>query len=305
MVEKILIADDDLEIADLLRFTFEQEKYTVIVANDGEEALRLVKEEKPDIVILDVNMPKMTGFEVTERIRQDSSTCLIPVIMLTSLSRAKDKLTGIKLGADDYLNKPFEPFELVSRVENIIRRSKATLSANPLTQLPGNILIENEIKERLEKGHPFAVVYTDIDYFKSFNDKYGFEKGDGVIKLTSTLLRAAVQAVGNENDFLGHIGGEDFVIVTTPDRSEPLAKLIIKYFDDMAPQQYDEDVRRRGYLWGLDRQGQEMRFSLMSVSLGIVSVTAGKFRHYSQIVEQAKNMLKKAKLVQGSAFVQD
>lgn len=303
MVEKILIADDDLEIADLLRFTFEQEKYAVVVANDGEQALRLVKEEKPDVVILDVNMPKMTGFEVCEKIRQDGATCLIPVIMLTSLSKAKDKLTGIKLGADDYLNKPFEPFELLARVENVIRRSKASLSANPLTQLPGNILIESEIRERLEKDAPFAVVYVDVDNFKSFNDKYGFEKGDGVIKLTATLLRSAVQSIGNESDFLGHIGGEDFVIITTPDRTEALAALIMRYFDDMAPQQYDEDVRRRGYLWGVDRQGQEVQFPLMSVSIGIVSVTAGTYKHYSQIVEQAKTMLKKAKLIKGSAYV--
>lgn len=302
MVEKILIADDDLEIADLLRFTFEQEKYVVVVAHDGEQALRLVKDEKPDVAILDVNMPKMTGFEVCERIRQDSATCLIPVIMLTSLSKAKDKLTGIKLGADDYLNKPFEPFELLARVENVIRRSKASLSANPLTQLPGNILIEGEIRERLEKNVPFSVVYVDVDNFKSFNDKYGFEKGDGVIKLTATLLRAVVQSIGNENDFLGHIGGEDFVIITTPDRTGTIADLAMKYFDDMAPQQYDEDVRRRGYLWGVDRQGQEVQFPLMSVSIGIVDVTAGKYRHYSQIVEQAKNMLKKAKLRKGSAY---
>ncbi|MHB9154450.1 MAG: response regulator transcription factor, partial [Endomicrobiales bacterium] len=170
MVEKILIADDDLEIIDLLKFTFEQENYLVVAVNDGEEALRRAKEEHPDVVILDVNMPKMTGFEVCEKIRQDGDTCLIPVIMLTSLDKAKDKITGLKLGADDYLAKPFEPFEIVARVEALIRRTKAALAANPLTFLPGNVSIEGEIRKRLEDGEPFSVVYTDIDYFKSFND---------------------------------------------------------------------------------------------------------------------------------------
>ncbi|MHB9154508.1 MAG: diguanylate cyclase, partial [Endomicrobiales bacterium] len=135
----------------------------------------------------------------------------------------------------------------------------------------------------------------------SFNDKYGFEKGDSVIKLTAIILRAALSSAGNADDFLGHIGGEDFVIVTTPGRMEALAGTVIEYFDDMAPLQYDEDVRSRGYLWGVNRQGQEMRFPLMTLSLGIAVVEKGKYRHYSQIVEQAKDMLKKAKMEEKSS----
>src|SRR5512138_3607353 len=116
MAPKILVADDDIDILDLIKFTLSNEQYEVIECQDGEEALRRTLDEKPDLVILDINMPKMLGFEVCEKIRENPETCLVPIIMLTSLSKTKDRLTGIKLGADEYIVKPFEPLELVSRV---------------------------------------------------------------------------------------------------------------------------------------------------------------------------------------------
>jgi len=302
MSAKILVADDDTEIVELLKYTFESEGYSVITASDGEEALSLVSEEHPDIVVLDVNMPKLTGFEVCEKIREDGATCLIPIMMLTSFSKVKDRITGIKLGADDYIEKPFEPFEIVARVEGLLKRTKESLSANPLTGLPGNVTIEAEIRKRLEEGNSFSVIYMDIDHFKAYNDKCGFEKGDNVIRLAATIIRAAAAAVGNRNDFIGNIGGDDFIIVTTSDKIQDFVNIIIKYFDDMIPLQYDEVTRLAGYMMGWNRQGQEVKFSLMSVSLGVANVEKGRYNHYSQVVEQAKDMLKKAKLKTGSSY---
>ena len=302
MSAKILVADDDLEIIELLKFTLESEDYTVITACDGEEALTLVREEHPDIVVLDVNMPKFTGYEVCEKIRADGSTCLIPIMMLTSFSKTKDRLTGIKLGADDYIEKPFEPYDIVARIEGLLKRTKESLSANPLTGLPGNVTIETEIKRRLEEGSTFSVIYMDMDHFKAYNDKYGFEKGDNVIRLAATIIRAASAAVGNKNDFLGNIGGDDFIIVTTPDKVNDFTSIVMKYFDDMIPQQYDEETRTKGYMMGMNRQRQEIKFPLMSVSLGVANVEKDRYIHYSQVVEQAKDMLKKAKLKEGSSL---
>jgi diguanylate cyclase (GGDEF)-like protein len=303
MPPKIFIADDDQENLDLLKFIFESEHYNVITASDGEQAIHMVKKEMPDLVILDVNMPKVSGFEVCEAIRQDGATCLIPIIMLTSLSKTKDLITGIKLGADEYLKKPFETFELVARVEGLLKRTKASIAANPLTCLPGNISIETEIKKRLEDFKDFAVAYIDVDNFKSFNDKYGFERGDKVIRLISVILKSAVSELGNNDDFIGNLGGEDFVIVTTPEKIEAVAKKITAGFDALVPQQYDEDVRSRGYLWGINRQGQEVQFPIMTISIGALLVKAKSFRDYSQIVEQSKNLLKQAKLDKKSSYV--
>ena len=176
------------------------------------------------------------------------------------------------------------------------------MAEDTLTGIPGNISIENEIKRRLEMKETFAVIYTDADNFKAFNDKYGFEKGDAVIRLISVILRNAVTEQGNMNDFVGHIGGEDFVIVTTPEKAKALCERVIKDFDSLVAQQYDADVRARGYLWGVDRQGQEVKFPIMTLSLGIAVVEPAKFQHYSQIVERSKEMLKKAKARQGSTF---
>ncbi|MBN1622499.1 MAG: response regulator [Endomicrobiales bacterium] len=299
---KVLIADDDLEILELLKFTFENEKHQVITAVDGEEALKKAKEEKPDIIILDVNMPKLTGFEVCEKIREDSSTCLIPVIMLTSLTKPKDRITGIKLGADEYLGKPFETFEVLARVEGLLNRIKESISANPLTKLPGNTSIEKEIKRRIESKEVFSVMFIDADNFKAYNDKYSFEKGDNIIKLIAVILRSSIAELGNKNDFLGHLGGEDFVVVTTPDKVQVLAGKITNTFDSLIPCQYDEEVRTRGYVWGLDRQNKEVKFPLMSISAGIVNVEPGKFIHYSQIIDKAKIILTNAKQEPGSSY---
>lgn len=302
MPAKILIADDDVDILDLIKYTLNAEQYNVIECQDGEEALRKTLEEKPDLVILDVNMPKMLGFEVCEKIRENPETCLIPIIMLTSLSKIKDKLTGIKLGADEYMVKPFEPFELVARVEGLLRRIRESISANPLTGLPGNLTIESEIKKRMEANVPFAVIYTDIDHFKVFNDKYGFDKGDGILRFVSVIMRVAVKRCGEENDFIGHIGGEDFVIITKPENAEEICRDIIENFDKFVPEQYDQDVRERGYLWGVDRQGQELKYPLMSISIGVVKAGPGQYRHYSQIAEHAKDLLTKAKTKPGSSY---
>jgi diguanylate cyclase (GGDEF)-like protein len=291
----LLIADDDLEILELLKFTFEAERYQVVTAIDGEDAWNKVQVVLPDVVLLDVTMPKMTGFEVCEKIRSHSTTCLIPVILLTSRSSTRDRVTGLKLGADDYVIKPFEPLELSARVERLIRRNREALSANPLTGLPGNVTIEREIRRRLTAGESFAVIYTDIDNFKAFNDTYGFERGDSIIRLTSSILRSAATKTGTPDDFLGHIGGDDFILVTRPDHAAPLAKTIIRYFDEYIPREYDEVVRGRGYVLGVDRQGHNKQFPLMTISIGCVQVQAGAYGHYAQIAERAKELLKQSK----------
>lgn len=302
MAARILIADDDQEILELLKFTFEEDRYTVITASDGEEAVKLAFDEHPDIIILDVNMPRLSGYEVIQKVRENGATCLIPIIMLTSLSKPKDRITGIKLGADEYLSKPFEPFEIVARVEGILRRTSESLAANPVTGLPGNPSIESEIRRRLETTAPFAVIYIDLDNFKAFNDKYGFERGDNIIKLVAYLLRSSVLDAAYTGDFLGHIGGDDFIVVTSPEKIQQFAEKVMSEFDSLIPEQYDEEVRKSGYLWGINRSGQEMKFPLMTVSLGAVIVSPGKFRHYSQVVEKSKQLLEKAKANPKSAI---
>ena len=202
--EKILIADDDSDILDVIRITLEAEGYEVIEAHDGQEAVNMIKKSTPDLLITDFKMPKICGDEVCRILKQDILIQHMPIIMLTGKGEITDKIYGINAGADDYMVKPFEPQELVARVKMVLRRTARDLDANPLTRLPGNVSIINELRIRITKNELFAVCYVDLDKFKAFNDKYGFEKGDEVIKNTARILISSAQEKGTP---LCHIEG--------------------------------------------------------------------------------------------------
>ena len=146
----------------------------------------------------------------------------MPIIMLTAQGNEEDKLTGLELGADDYITKPFNPRELISRVKNTLLRIERNRWANPLTGLPGNTEIQSEINYRIAKDMLFSVLYLDVDNFKAYNDVYGFARGDTAIKLIADILMDAVSAFGSQNDFIGHIGGDDFVVITSPEYADTI-----------------------------------------------------------------------------------
>ncbi len=222
MAIKILIADDDPDIRDVLKLTLSEENYEVIEAENGEDALKAIHAKTPDIVLLDYQMPILNGREVCSLIKKDLLLRHLPIIMVTGKGEVTDKIGGIEAGADDYIVKPFEPKELLARIRMILRRTERDLEANPLTRLPGNVSILNELSRRLESKALFAVCYIDLDKFKAYNDTYGFEHGDEVIRETARIMIRAVHQVGCPDDFIGHIGGDDFVIVTTPQLSDNL-----------------------------------------------------------------------------------
>ncbi|OGS22779.1 MAG: hypothetical protein A2252_10665 [Elusimicrobia bacterium RIFOXYA2_FULL_39_19] len=299
---KILIADDDTEIQELLNFTLENEGYNVVICSDGEEAERRAYAEKPDLIVLDVMMPKMTGYEVCEKLREDPRTALTPIIMLTSLSQTKDKITGIKLGADEYLNKPFEPFELAARIEGLLKRVKAEISANPVTNLSGSTQIEMEIKKLLSAGKNFSLFYIDIDNFKPFNEKYGFDAGDVFLKKFAEVLRNIV-SVSREKFFLGHLTADDFVIVTVNEDIEAIANNILHAFNTLPVLQYDENTIQKGYMLSIDKEGKEIKAPLMTASIGIAQVSSGNLKHFLQVIEKAKDLCRDAKNTGGNKYI--
>src|SRR3989338_8333973 len=186
MAVKILVVDDDPDIRDVLKLTLSEENYEIFEASDGEEALKIINAKPLDLVLLDYKIPKIDGRQVCRLIKKDLLLRHLPIIMVTGKGDISDKVGGIDSGADDYVVKPFEPAELLARVRMILRRTERDLEANPLTRLPGNISIINELQNRVGKKAPLAVVYADLDKFKSYNDKYGFEHGDGVIRETAS-----------------------------------------------------------------------------------------------------------------------
>jgi PleD family two-component response regulator len=184
-----MVVDDDPFIARLLEIELRAAGYDVSVANDGKQALEMARERCPELVLADVMMPNMDGFELTRRLRQDSRTSSVSVIMLTARGLSADKLEGFAVGADDYIVKPFDTPELLARIRGVLRRAKEMRQQSPLTGLPGNVRIEDEIESRLQSGAGFALLYADLDHFKSYNDHYGFMRGDEVIQLTAELIQ--------------------------------------------------------------------------------------------------------------------
>ncbi len=305
MAEKILIVDDDPDIRDVLKLTLSEENYEILEAGDGEEALRIIRLVQPDLILLDYQMPKLDGREVCRRIKKDLLLRHLPIIMVTGKGDISDKVDGIDAGADDYIVKPFEPKELMAHVRMVLRHTSRDLEANPLTRLPGNVSILKELSERIEKTALFAVCYVDLDKFKVYNDKYGFEHGDEVIRETARLLIRATQEQGNPGDFVGHIGGDDFVVVTEPDKVDGLCQKIILDFETLAPSFYNDKDRKAGFIVGKDRQGQEQKVALISVSIGVVTNEHRKITHVAQIGEIGAELKAYAKSLERSNYVKD
>ena len=303
--KKILIIDDTEFMIKLISDILANAGYEVTSAMRGAEGILKVRSEKPDLVILDIIMPDMNGFEVCKILRDDESNNLMPIIMLTAQDNEDDKLTGLELGADDYITKPFNPRELLSRVKNTLKRIDRNRWANPLTGLPGNIEIQAEMNSCIARGETFAVLYLDLDNFKAYNDVYGFSSGDRAIKLTSDILQDSVSLFGKPGDFIGHIGGDDFVIITCPSNAEMIAQAIIDDFDQKILDLYRKEDVGRGYIITTDRLGNSIEFPIISISIAIVSNSRRKLFSTGQISEVAAEVKKKAKSIQGSVYVQD
>jgi diguanylate cyclase (GGDEF)-like protein len=304
MTKKILIVDDSPFFRGQLKLTLSKE-YEVIEAGTGAEGLDLVKREKPDLVLLDVVMPDYSGFEICRILRESESNNLMPIIMITSQDSQEDILVGLELGADDYVKKPFNERELLSRIKNIFRRIDRNRNANPLTGLNGNLEIQRDITSRIAKGVSFAVVYVDLDNFKAYNDVYGFSNGDRIIVLTADILKDQVDLFGNHDDFLGHIGGDDYIMVTTPDKSEKICQEIIAEFDDKVMNFYNEEDRTRGCITTKNRRGEVDTFPLISISLAIITNEKRELNSYIEVSDIASDVKKKLKTMPGSNYFTD
>jgi diguanylate cyclase (GGDEF)-like protein len=301
----ILVADDDQGIRQLLRVFLERADFRVVLAQNGDEAVRLAQENVPDLILVDVMMPQMDGYEVCRQLRNDTRTSHVPILMLTSLSTVGDKLSGFESGADDYVTKPFDLDEVLARVRSMLRRAREIPVRSPLTGLPGNRLLQEELRHRLQRGDPLALLYVDMDNFKAFNDAYGFVRGDEAIKLLARLIQETVAAHGASGDFIGHIGGDDFAVITQPQYVETICSTLIERFDAAIPAIYDPLDLERGYLRGYDRVGVPHRFPMMTISIGVVTNCNRTFESLDEIGRIAAEMKRYAKRMPGGGYAVD
>ncbi len=306
-MNRILIIEDDRDIQQLLRLVLLMQGYEVVVADTGQEGLRLALEEQPDLVLLDINLPDIDGFEIGRKLRQNVSMALVPIILLTAKAATADKLAGFAVGADDYVTKPFDMEELLARVSAHLRRVEQGLLSE-LTGLPGNTLIERAIKRTVSMANClWAILYVDMDNFKAYNDIYGFVAGNELIKALALILHEVMRDLGCDPDldFVGHIGGDDFVLITGAEGVEEKCQEIIRRFDAEVPCHYRAADRARGYVVTTDRRGRLQQFPLVSVSIAVVTNQRRAIKSHFEVGSIAAEVKKKAKAQPGSAYYVD
>jgi diguanylate cyclase (GGDEF)-like protein len=304
--ELILVVDDDADIARFIEVNLRLQGFDVAVAHDGQEALAaVVGQNRPDLAIVDLMMPRVDGLELTRRLRADPITTSMPIIMLTARGLTVDKVLGLTAGADDYLVKPFDTLELVARVKATLRRNQEYREVSPLTGLPGNTRILREVADRMQNAVPFAVGHVDIDRFKTVNDVYGFARGDEFISALARCLHRAVLDAGLPPAFLGHIGGDDFLVVCTPEQVRPLTEQGITDFIRASDELYDPADAQRGYVELVDRRGEVKRAQLVTISIGVALSTSRKYTDPREMVAAASEMKTVAKSQPGSYVAVD
>ncbi|OGR81149.1 MAG: hypothetical protein A2X32_08450 [Elusimicrobia bacterium GWC2_64_44] len=308
MNRTLLVADDDKQFQGLVGSIFRGTRWSVKTAGDGSSAMESLMNFPPDLVLLDLNMPGVDGREVLARMRHTPRLEMVPVIIVSGEDSPEARSAEFERGADDYICKPFDPVDLRSRVESADRRARRMLGANPLTLLPGGPAIEEEAWRRIKDGTPLAYFHIDIDNFKAYNDAYGHLRGDDVIRETAALLGRVQADFPEENVFLGHIGGDDFVLMSSLGRDERIAAAVAQRFDAAVGAFYGPQDRTRGFILSTDRQGGVREFPLMSLSIAMAASDRRELEHYARIADIAgeiKSYLKKLPGRTGSMYLKD
>jgi DNA-binding response OmpR family regulator len=268
----ILIVEDDVDVADMLNAYFNVQGYDVSTANWGEDAIRSCQTKLPDLVILDIRLPDIDGFEVARRLRSIRRTKEVPIIFLTEKRARGDRLQGLEVGADDYLTKPFDVQELRLRVRNALRRSAQGSLTNPVTNLPEGPLVEERLRECLNQTG-WAILVISLKNLEKFRESYGFVASDDVQKAIGLMIRNAVHEMGNSNDFVGQLGPTDFLLVTTPNVLQNLSQRIRTRMDQALDYFYPLKDREQ------DKPGKHR----MSIRLSQLLSTQGPFNTVNQI----------------------
>lgn len=284
----IMVVEDDIDIANMLRIYFTGQGYEVHVANKGEQALEMIRQQLPNLIILDILLPDMDGFAVCKQLRTGSRTNHIPIIFLTQKDERSDRIAGLELGADDYITKPFDIEELRLRAQNAIARAERERLTDPRTGLPAGALIEERI-EGLLRRKDWAMLDCQIDHFENFREVYGFMAADDLLRDTAILFNEALEMNGTPQDFLGHAGGGHFLIITSSDHGEDLRHALKESFPERAQEHYTETDLDRGHLL-YDRPGEpDQTADLMSLSVGMVTASEGMYTDMDEIVTAARD----------------
>jgi diguanylate cyclase (GGDEF)-like protein len=270
-MSKILIVDDEPTIVELLEEHLRSEGYETNHAYSGEEALQMLDADVPDLVLLDLMLPGMDGYEVCRLMQKDSRLNHVPVIMLTARSAVQNKVLGYQRGADDYVVKPFDPDELSVRVRAQLHHLYHD-RVSELTGLPGSQVVENKIRALTsDNSRPWAIVYVDLENFTVYNENYSFLEGDEMLKMVGRSLKEAVKEAGDEEGFVGHLGGDEFIVLTRLQYVDKIKETAERLFNEASQDFYSPADRDQDYMVNINRQGLLSRSKLCSLSFDVVT----------------------------------
>ncbi len=283
---RILVVEDDFDISNMLRIYFTGQGFEVSVAPRGNDALAMTRQSLPHLIVLDIMLPDMDGYAVCKQLRTTTRTSHIPIIFLTQKDERSDKIAGLELGADDYITKPFDIEELKLRVTNAISRQERESQTDPRTGLPSGRLIEDHLR-RIIRTQGWALLDCRLMHFERFKDVYGFIAGDEVLRFTSLLVGEVVDEAGTANDFIGHPGGDNFVVITTAEAAPRMRERLKARFNAEVATHYSFTDRERGYILAKSQEGSEVQVPLMAMSVGLVSSETHQFSDIREITEMA------------------
>lgn len=302
----ILIIETGPEPSERLVVPLREAGFAVHAAYSNRDILAAIYAEPPSCIVLPYGMPGTSNPKITliEEVKGDHVYGHLPVI-LTLAPEDLETIDWHRTPADDYLVRPVSPSGLLSRVRLCIARAQRDVNANPLTGLPGNITIIREAEQRLAAGIPFSMGYLDLDNFKPFNDKYGFTRGDEVLRMTARILVNALRQLNHPGTYAGHIGGDDFVFLTPSGMADAACKEFLRNFDLIVPNFYDDEDRNQGSIHSLDRRGNPQVFPLMTCSIAVVDTGNAHVEHIADISARTAEVKKFAKSLPGSNYLID
>lgn len=283
---RLLVVEDDIDIGNMLKIYFSGMDFDVDVAVRGSDALEKTKHVLPNLIVLDIMLPDIDGYEVCRNLRTNMRTSHIPVIFLTQKDERSDKLQGLELGADDYITKPFDIEELKLRVQGAIKRSERESLTDPRTGRPAGRLIEEQLR-RIIREKDWALLDMRVNYFDSFKDVYGFVAGDDVLRFTSMLIGEVVDEIGTPSDFIGHPGGDNFIIITQESKADAMKARLKERFNQEVQTHYNFIDRQQGFVNAPAVDGTTVKVPFMTMSVGVISPSVNSFADIREITELA------------------
>ncbi len=302
MIQEVYIIDDQKELIENLKMEFKDDKeykFKTVGTDNLEEALRNI----PSLIIIDEDTAKMDIIELCKKIRADEDNSITPIIVITSNKDRNHRIEVLKTHVEYFIKKPIDEEYLYYTIKNITSLMYINRRVSPLTGLPGNVQIQAEMKKRLLNKEIFAIMYFDLDNFKAYNDVYGFANGDEIIKFTAKVILKHVHNIENSDNFVGHIGGDDFVAIIGETDYDKVCQDIIDEFDSEAVNFYNDEDVERGYVEVANRKGIIEQFPLTSISIGVVEVDNQKIKTTLEIGEVGAQVKHQAKTIMGSTYV--